>query len=183
MKLLAGLGNFEKKYEKSRHNVGFMAVDNFATGEGLKWKLNPDLMCSIAKTGDYVLIKPNTLMNRSGESVLAVCRYFKIDFKDVLIVYDEIDLPFGKIRLAFNGLSAGHHGVDSVIAALGSVDFGRLRIGVGKPESEHIEISDYVLSDFTKEETKDLKELLSRSSEALRSYLDDGIEATMNRFN
>ena len=191
MKLIVGLGNPGKKYEKNRHNLGFMVAEVFATEQGLTWKKNRDLMCFFAKTREYVFIKPTTYMNESGQSVRAVCEYYGIDSGDVLIICDDLDLDFGKIRLSFNGSSAGHHGIESVTRGLGGPEFARLRIGIGRPSPAAPDSdgkpsknpTDYVLEDFSKEEREKLPEIIAKCQEAVLSYLDEGIEATMNRFN
>lgn len=188
MKLIAGLGNPDKKYAKTRHNLGYMILDNFARKNGFLWKYSPDWMCYFVKTRRFVLMKPITYMNKSGESVLSVSNYFKIEPEDVLIVYDDVDLSYGKLRLAIDGVSAGHHGIDSIIESLSSVDFGRLRVGIGRPLAKDVkgkgqEIVDYVLEEFDHEQAKKLPEVLLLSEDALNSYLDDGLEATMNKFN
>ena len=126
MKLIAGLGNPGEKYRGTRHNLGFMAVDGFARVRGLSWRFSQDWQGYFVKSGEFVLVKPSVFMNRSGEAIRKVMDYFKMDTSDVLVVYDDVDLPFGKVRLAFNGFSAGHHGIDSVIENLG-MEFGRLR--------------------------------------------------------
>ncbi len=183
MKLIAGLGNPGNKYLNSRHNLGFMVIDSFVAQAGLSWQFSQDWLCFFAKNAEAVFVKPSTFMNKSGVSVSAVSNFYNIDAKDILVVYDELDLPFGKVRLAFNGVSAGHKGVDSVIESVGSVDFGRLRVGIGKPENPKMDAADYVLSEFDEAQKKDLKKLISESCSAITSYLADGIEATMNRFN
>jgi len=185
MKLICGLGNPGSKYRANRHNLGFMVVDDFARERGLSWRFSRDWSCYFIRSGEYVLIKPSTFMNRSGGAIRKVADYFKIDADDVLVVYDDIDLPFGKIRLAFNGLSAGHHGIDSVIESLG-MEFGRLRVGISSPRNEvegKEEVSDYVLSDFSSTEKRELGRIISKSAEAITSYLDEGLNSTMNRFN
>lgn len=206
MKLIVGLGNPGNKYRKNRHNLGFMVVDLFVKNLGLSWRYSPDWIAFYAKDNN-VYLKPSTFMNKSGVSVAALANFYNIDSKDVLIIYDDVDLPPGKLRLAFNGLSAGHHGIDSVIECLGGVEFARLRIGIGsprrvlgeagRPSSEATdgkqsekngkgytkEVSDYVLEDFNKEEEKRLPELIKNCEEAINSYISDGIEATMNKFN
>lgn len=181
MKLIVGLGNPGAKYKNNRHNVGFMIVDIFAIEMGLSWRYNRDWMCHFSKTGDYVLLKPSTYMNASGESVAAVASYFGVGAEEVLAIHDELDLEFGKIRLSFDGSSAGHLGVESVNRGLGTHDFVRLRVGIGKPERE--DPSSYVLKDFLEEEKKALPEIVVKCEEAIKSYLDDGLEATMNKFN
>jgi PTH1 family peptidyl-tRNA hydrolase len=181
MKLIVGLGNPGAKYKNNRHNIGFMVADIFAIEEGLSWKYSRDWMCHFAKTRHYIIIKPSTYMNSSGESGRAVCDYFSIESDDVLIIHDELDLAFGKIRLSFDGSSAGHHGVESVNKGLGTSDFARLRVGIGKPSIE--EATKFVLQDFSEDEKKGLPEIIAKCEEAIKSYLDDGLEATMNRFN
>ncbi len=185
MKLIAGLGNPGAKYRGNRHNLGFVVVDNFAKENGLSWRFSQDWSCYFIKRGDSVFIKPSTFMNRSGDSIRKVSDYYKIDPSDVLVVYDDIDLPFGKIRLAFNGLSAGHHGIDSVIENLG-MEFGRLRVGISSPREDgksKEDVSHYVLSDFSASEKKQLSKIISNSTEAITSYLDEGLNSTMNKFN
>lgn len=191
MKLIVGLGNPGKKYAKNRHNLGFMVVDELVRNEGLSWRYSPDWIAYYRKKGDdYVLLKPATFMNRSGLAVKAASNFFKIPKKDILVIHDDLDLPFGKIRLSFDSLSAGNKGIDSIIENLAGVDFGRLRIGIGSPRKAEAgkpkrkaDTEKYVLSDFTKEEQKDLKNIIIMSKEAIKSYLADGVQATMNRFN
>jgi len=188
MKLIVGLGNPGAKYKNNRHNIGFMVLDIFAIEEGLSWKYNRDWMCYFVKTRHYLLIKPSTYMNSSGESVKAVVDYFDIASDDVLAVHDELDLEFGKIRLSFNGSAAGHHGVESVNKGLATLDFARLRVGIGRPsqkatDGKSISAEKYILEDFSDKEKRGLPETIAKCEEAIKSYLDDGIEATMNRFN
>ncbi|MFI5205859.1 MAG: aminoacyl-tRNA hydrolase, partial [Candidatus Paceibacterales bacterium] len=135
MKLIVGLGNPGKKYSDNRHNLGYMAADIFAQDRGFEWTKNSDLMCDLAKDGELIVIKPQTFMNQSGDSVRAVVNFYKVDPKDILVINDDVDLEFGKIRLAFGGSSAGHRGIESTIEGLGTADFNRLRIGVGRPSS------------------------------------------------
>lgn len=181
MKLIIGLGNIGSKYKNNRHNLGFMVVDRIAGKKGLVFKKDTDLMCFIAKDDKAVYIKPTTFMNDSGNSARAVSNYFKIDHKDVLVIYDELDLEFGKIKLSFNGTSAGHHGIDSMIECLATMDFGRLRIGINRPDV--VNSANHVLDDFLPEEKKTLSEVLDKSAAAVETYIADGIMATMNRFN
>src|SRR3989344_4458117 len=134
MKLIVGLGNPGEKFKNNRHNVGFMVVDAFAKHVELSWRYSADLMCYFVKWSNYVLCKPAIYMNKSGEAIRAVSLFYKISHKEVLVVHDDLDLDFGKVRLSFNGTSAGHHGVESTIESLGSMDFGRLRVGIGHPK-------------------------------------------------
>lgn len=198
MKLIVGLGNPGAKYKNNRHNIGFMVVDIFAIEEGLSWKYSRDWMCHFCKTRNFILIKPSTYMNESGESAKVVVDYFSIENDDVLAIHDELDIEFGKIRLSFNGSSAGHHGVESVNRGLGTQDFARLRVGIDSPrrvsdeagrpsqkatDGKSISAERYVLEDFSDKEKRGLPEVIAKCEEAIKSYLDDGIEATMNRFN
>ncbi len=181
MKLIVGLGNPGKKYVANRHNLGFMVADAFAVNRGLAWTKNRDLMGDLAKEGELVVVKPQTFMNRSGDSARAVANFYKIDPKEILVIADDVDLEFGKIRLAFGGASAGHRGVESAIEGLGTADFNRLRIGVGRPTLGEVE--SFVLLDFSSEEKKKLPEVIKRAQEAVDAFLESGIEATMNKFN
>lgn len=187
MKLIVGLGNPGNKYANSRHNLGFMVIDEYVKGLGLSWRYSPDWLCFYTKNASTVFVKPSTFMNKSGVSVSAVANFYNIANEDVIVAYDDVDLPFGKVRLAFNGLSAGHHGIESVIESLGSVDFGRLRVGIGRPEplenGKTIETADFVLEDFGEKEKKELGVVIAKCKDALDSYLLDGIGATMNKFN
>lgn len=179
MKLVVGLGNPGEKYENNRHNLGFMVVEEF--GRGLAWKKERDLLCELAKTPEYIVVKPTTFMNLSGEAVKAVSNFYKIPHKEILVIHDELDLDFGKIRISFDSSAAGHNGVDSVIKSLATMDFNRLRIGVGRPKIKKADR--FVLSDFTKEEKAKLKGVILISMEAVNSFLSEGVVATMNRFN
>ncbi len=181
MKLIAGLGNPGSKYQNTRHNVGFIVVDAFAKRVGLLWKVEKDLLCYLAKNRELVLIKPTTFMNKSGEAVRSAANFFKIEPPDILVIHDDLDLPFGKIRISFDSVSAGHKGVQSAIESLGGSDFARLRIGIGKGDKGEEE--KYVLEGFSPEEKRDLDGLIGRCCEAISSYLDEGIHATMNKFN
>lgn len=179
--------------------MGFLVLEALALSCGLTWKFSPDWLCYFVKTTDYVLVKPNTFMNKSGEAVRIISNYFNIKSDDILVVHDDLDIPFGKTRLAFNGLSAGHKGVESAIESLGTVDFGRVRVGIGSPRrasgevghpgdgesapKKENDVQRYVLDDFSKDEEKELPLIVKKCTEAIKSYLDDGLEATMNKFN
>lgn len=198
MKLIAGLGNSGQKFKNNRHNLGYMIAETVASGRGLSWELNRDLLSLLAKNREVILQKPTTFMNESGQAVCAVARYFKIAVSDILVIHDDVDLDFGKMRLTFGGSAAGHHGVESVISGLSKGDFNRLRIGVGHPlrkatdgkqpsaqlsSTDRIGVNDYVLSDFDSEQKKELSAIITKAVEAVSSYLEAGIDAAMNRFN
>lgn len=182
MKLIVGLGNPGNKFKSNRHNLGFMVCDQMAVDLGIAWTKNRDLISQLAKDREVIIVKPDTFMNKSGESAKAVFNFYKIGHKDLLIIHDDLDLDFGKIRLSFGGSAAGHLGVESVIKSLGTADFCRLRVGIGRPPTQ-VDPEKYVIHDFLQIEKEQLPKIIGKCQEAVRSYLDDGVEATMNRFN
>ena len=192
MKLIAGLGNPGKTYENNRHNVGFMCVSYFAKLHGIKF----DGKQGKARTGkgvvageDVVLARPQTYMNASGDSVKLLLARYQLTPADLLVVHDDMDIPLGKIRIRQGSGSGGHKGVQSIIACLGSQEFMRLRVGIGRPEAEpssffsEDDIINYVLSDFTPEEKQVISEVIPRVSEAIMCLLEEGLEKAMNGFN
>lgn len=185
MKLIAGLGNIGEKYCFTRHNAGFMVLDRWATTEGLSFKTENKLKASITRLKlngeDIILAKPATYMNLSGEAVRAIIDYYKIDVKDILIVYDDLSLDLGKIRYRANGSDGGHNGIKSIIQHLGTKDFARLKIGIGP--QPNIPSENYVLQNFPKEQLEFLKEVLDRAHESIEFYFQNGIEKTQNRYN
>ncbi len=185
MKLIVGLGNPGQEYRDTRHNIGFLVVDTFAKEEAKGWHYSPDYLGYFIKASNYVLLKPSTFMNKSGEAVRNVTNFFKIEKKDVLAIHDDLDLEFGKIRISFDSSSAGHNGVESIIKSLGTMDFARLRIGISHPREKDlkIDVDKYVLEKFDEEEMKELDSIIGKSNEAVRSFISGGIEATMNAFN
>ena len=185
MKLIAGLGNIGQKYTFTRHNVGFMLIDSIAINSGLSLKENSRLKCFMTKfsnnNDDYILIKPTTFMNLSGEAVRAVMDYYKIDIKDVLIVYDDISLELGKIRFRASGSDGGHNGIKSVIQHVGTGNIARLKIGIGPQPSIPSEV--FVLQNFSNEELDKLKEILSIAKEGIACYFTNGIQEAQNKYN
>jgi len=169
--LIVGLGNPGKEYDGTRHNIGFAAIDAFvAANEFGSWIAKKDLKCLQTSTtiGDtrVIAIKPTTFMNLSGEAVQAVASFYKIPADKVAVVHDELDIPFGQIRLRTGGSSAGHNGLKSIIQHLGEA-FGRVRVGVGPKEPEQIDSADFVLGKFTKEQQTHMPELLRETSAIL----------------
>lgn len=169
--LIVGLGNPGKEYNGTRHNIGFSAVDAFVVANEFEpWIAKKDLKClqASATIGDtrVIAIKPTTFMNLSGEAVQAVAAFYKIPADKVIVVHDELDIPFGQIRLRTGGSSAGHNGLKSIIQHLGET-FGRIRIGVGPKEPEQIDSADFVLGKFTKEQQTHMPELLRETSAIL----------------
>lgn len=200
MILVAGLGNPGNKYKYARHNVGFMVVERLAKDllplfRSLRaWKQDDRFKSEICKVSDsLLLVKPQTFMNNSGIGISLVRNYFKIKTTDIWIVYDDIDLPLGKIRIRKGGGSAGHNGIRSAMQLLAQNDFVRIRLGIGrgmkdpkKTSKKNISrslVEKFVLSPFMDSEAGDAKKLVKHASEAIRTCLKDGIETAMSRFN
>ena len=163
MKLIAGLGNIGNKYIFTRHNAGFMLADSFALNNNLIFKENTKLKCFMTNyrdgQNDFLIIKPTTFMNLSGEALRAVTDYYKISVADILVVYDDLALPLGKIRFRNNGSDGGHNGIKSIIQHLGTQDFARLKIGIGPQPNLPSEV--FVLQNFSQEELELLKSTLA----------------------
>lgn len=181
MKLIAGLGNIGDKYCFTRHNAGFMVLDKLALDNNFSFREENKLKCFLAKSGDIIYIKPTTFMNLSGEAVRAVMDYYKINVKDILIVYDDIALDLGRIRFRANGSDGGHNGIKSIIKHVGTKEFDRLKIGIGP--QPNIPSENFVLQNFPKEQLKELKEILKRADEAIEFYLKNDIQKAQNKFN
>ena len=184
--LLVFLGNPGPKYECTRHNAGFMAGDALAKKLGvsinkLRFKA---LTASAEINGEKVLLmKPQTFMNLSGEAVGEAARFYKIPPEHVLVVSDEVSLPLGKLRVRMKGSAGGHNGLKSIIAALGTDAFPRIRIGVGAPPHPDYDMADWVLSVFRNQDLEDMLAASDRAAEAVTTYISDGPERAMNRFN
>lgn len=185
MKLVAGLGNIGDKYTFTRHNAGFMVIDKWAVDNNLSFREEKKLKCFLTKFNyngeDILLVKPTTFMNLSGEAVISVCNYYKIDVRDVLIVFDDLSLELGRMRFRANGSDGGHNGIKSIVQHLGTKDFARLKIGIG-PQPP-IPAESFVLQNFPKEQLDDLKEVLKRATNAIECYLDNGIDKAQNLYN
>lgn len=185
MKLIVGLGNIGKQYEHTRHNMGFDALDAFAELAGVdidreNFKGTYGLLKKTPFPDAVMLLKPSTFMNLSGESVRAAMDYFKIDVEDILIIYDDMDIPVGKIRLRPDGSSGSHNGMKNIIQHLGTDKFKRLRIGIGEPTYSGI---DYVLGKPTKEEQEKIDESIKEATHAIKDYLLNGWDYAMNHYN
>jgi PTH1 family peptidyl-tRNA hydrolase len=191
MKLIVGLGNPGKTYARNRHNVGFQCLNYFARLHSIHfYHRQCQARVGIGKiSGEkLVLARPGTFVNLSGKSVACLVHRHNIPLSDLLVIYDDLDLPLGKIRLRQTGSSGGHKGMNSIIAALGTEDFPRIRVGIGRPQTERQSLSedaivDYVLSDFSRQEEAIIKPVIVRVSEAIDCFLTRGIEAAMNKFN
>lgn len=179
MKLIIGLGNFEEKYLFTRHNAGFMAVDFFVQANSQSFRQEKKLKSMIAKFDDVVVIKPLTYMNLSGEAVRAVMDFYKIDVKDIFVIFDDISLDLGRVRFRASGSDGGHNGIKSIIQHIGTKDFDRLKIGIGP--QPNIPSEAFVLQNFTKNELDKLKETLKQPM--IEDYLKHGIEKVQNLYN
>ena len=183
MKLIVGLGNFEDKYLFTRHNVGFMAVDFFVSQSSQSFKVEKKLKSAIAKFRhngeDIVVIKPLTYMNLSGEALSAVMNFYKIEAKDVFVIYDDIAIDLGIVRFRASGSDGGHNGIKSIVQHLGTKTFDRLKIGIGP--QPNIPSEAYVLQNFAKDELETLKTVLKKPM--IEDYLRVGIEKAQNLHN
>jgi peptidyl-tRNA hydrolase, PTH1 family len=185
VKLVVGLGNPGQKYQRTRHNCGFLVIDRLAAQNSIKVATT---RCE-ARIGEglidgerIVLAKPQTFMNRSGEAVTMLLRRFHVAVEDLVIVYDDLDLPFGRIRVRPQGRAGGHRGVASLIESLAGSSFDRVRVGIGRPPPE-IEPADFVLQPFSKEEEPLLDGVISRAADAVACLVINGSKAAMDQFN
>ena len=184
MYLIAGLGNIGRKYENNRHNTGFMAVDYIAQKHGIaisRTKFNADYGKGRIEGEDVILIKPRTYMNASGEAVRPFADFFRIPDENIIIIYDDIELPLGKLRIRKSGGAGTHNGMKSVIEHLGTTSFPRFRLGVGSPE--HGDVINYVLGDFSAEERKEMDSLIERTEKAVSKMMEKDIDMAMNMYN
>jgi PTH1 family peptidyl-tRNA hydrolase len=182
--LVAGLGNPGREFERTRHNVGWLVLDELARRQGGSWRLKfSGSLAEIRLDGARLaLVKPETYMNESGRSVAAAARFFKVQPESLLVVHDDVDLEPGRLQARRGGGLAGHNGLRSLAQHLGSQDFLRLRIGVGRPErGDPRPVKDWVLSPFAPEE--DAEALIARSADAVETLVREGLEATQQRFN
>jgi PTH1 family peptidyl-tRNA hydrolase len=186
MLLVVGLGNPGAKYANNRHNVGFMVVDRLAErlrAPAFREKFS-GLFTRVA-TPDVVLLKPLTYMNLSGESVQAAMKFFRVSLKEVVVIHDELDLAFGDDRIKVGGGTAGHNGLKSMLQHCGGDGFTRLRVGIGRPQSEKgpDAVVNHVLGDFSSSERSNLQAVLDHAALGVESMIDKGIAQAMNAFN
>jgi PTH1 family peptidyl-tRNA hydrolase len=187
MRLIVGLGNPGREYRATRHNVGFMVADEIAKRHGLTLAMAPSQVPDsfIAKkfgADPFLIGKPLTFMNRSGDAVAALAHYYDIVPADLLVVVDEVALPFGRLRARARGSAGGHNGLKSVIERLGTSEFPRLRLGVGRGDTRR-DLADHVLSKFEADERSALEELITRAADAAEMFAAEGIEKVMNTYN
>lgn len=183
--IIVGLGNIGKEYECTHHNVGFMVLDEVAKANNLEFKLEKKHQAFVAeyiyKGEKHLLVKPTTYMNNSGISVRSIIDYYKKTNEDVLIIYDDLDLPLGQIRIRKNGSAGGHNGIKSIIAHLNTQEFSRVRIGIKK--EKEMDTINYVLSKFSKKELDVLKPTLELMPRMIDDFLTNGTNYIMNHYN
>lgn len=186
MYLIVGLGNPGREYELSRHNVGFIVTDLLVDQWDIKLKAHRRHQARVGKGTiagqEAVVAQPLTYMNLSGQAVGSLARWYRLPPQQIIVVSDDIDLEVGRIRIRPRGHTGGHHGLDSIVAALGSRDFIRLRIGIGRPQRKE-EVADYVLAPFSDQDWELVKAAIHRAVQAIEAILAQGVEKAMNQFN
>jgi len=187
LRLIVGLGNPGRHYARTRHNAGFVAVERLAERWGAAWRRQSKFLARMAvvdRDGKrLVLCEPETFMNASGEAVRAVADFYKAPTNGLLVVIDDADLPLGEIRLRARGSSGGHHGLESIEQHLGTREFARLRIGIGRGQTVFREITGHVLAEFSRAERELMDKVVTRVCEQIECWIDEGISQAMNRFN
>lgn len=188
MKLVAGLGNPGARYRGTRHNVGFDVIDLIAGRERLAFETAPaDALMARWRFADrpdesVLLVKPLTFMNISGQAVGALSHFYKVALSDVLIVCDDVNLPLGRLRVRASGTEGGHNGLRSVAEVLGTIDYARLRIGVGRGDTRR-DLADHVLARFEPDEMSGIEAAVARAADAVGAWVSDGLAKTMNTYN
>jgi len=185
MKLIVGLGNPGRRYDGTRHNIGFDVLDALARRHGLEWETAPrgiEALVARWRTADTVIAKPLTFMNLSGAAVVALLQFYKIDPIDLLVVVDDVNIDLARLRSRPSGSAGGHNGLKSVIGSLGSEQFARLRIGVGRGDDRR-DLADHVLARFESSECSIVAETVDRSADAIELFVAEGIGPVMNRYN
>ena len=183
--LLIGLGNPGREYQTNRHNFGFMLIDRLAVrlgARGLKVQSKAIVTSAIYEERKLILAKPQTYMNLSGQSIQGLANFYKLPLENLLVAHDDLDLPFGSIRMRPGGGPGGQKGIASTIERLGTKDFARLRLGIGRPPGR-MDPAAYVLQDFSRDEAKSLSELLDRAADAALEFVINGLDKAMNKFN
>ena len=183
--LIIGLGNPGREYKDNRHNFGFMLIDRLAVrlnARGMKLQSKAIVTNAIYEERKLILAKPQTYMNLSGHSVQGLAHFYKLPLENLLVAHDDLDLPFGTIRLRPGGGPGGQKGVASTIERLGTKDFARLRLGIGRPPGR-MDPAAYVLQDFSRDDMKILSEILDRAADAALEFVINGLDKAMNKFN
>ena len=183
--IVVGLGNPGNEYKLTRHNVGFCVIDALEKEYNISVN-KPKFRALVGETriGDkkIILVKPQTYMNSSGESVREICDWYKIPTSDIIVVYDDIDIPWKKLRVRPSGSAGSHNGLKSIVSLLGSEEFKRVRVGIGKPPRE-FDLVDYVLGKFNEDEKKDLGLVIDKAKDAVKCIIESDINNAMNKFN
>lgn len=185
LKVIVGLGNPGREYDRTRHNIGFMIIDELAEHLMIsldKTKFNGIYGVGTVKGEKVILLKPLTYMNLSGESLKPLMSYYDVSPEDILVIYDDLDLPSGKVRLRTKGSAGGHNGIKSIVQHLKTQEFNRIRVGIDRP-TNGMKISDYVLGKFTNEEMVDMKEAIDKSIKASEDWIHTPFLEVMNRYN
>lgn len=185
MYIIAGLGNPTKEYEKTRHNAGFEVIDVLADQMGVSVsERKHKALCGkgVLEGQKVILAKPQTFMNLSGESIRAMMDYYKVDADEVIIIYDDISLEPGQLRIRAKGSAGGHNGIKSIIAHMGTQEFPRIKVGVGE-KPKQMDLADYVLGRFSVEEQKIMNEAFQDAAKAAAMMISEGVEPAMNHFN
>lgn len=183
--LIVGLGNPGREYKENRHNVGFMVVDRLTVRlDGRLSRVQAKALVGSVNYENYkvILAKPQTYMNLSGQSIQGLARFYKLPLENMIVAHDDLDLPFGTIRIRPGGGPGGQKGIASTIERLGSKDFPRLRIGIGRPPGR-MDPAAYVLQDFARSDLRSLSEVLDRAADAVLTFISEGLNAAMNKFN
>ena len=186
MYIIAGLGNPGREYEKTRHNTGFLALDALSKALGVrvnKPKFQGEVGVCEYKGKRLILLKPQTYMNLSGESVSPAAAFYKVPPEHIIVVSDEVSLPIGKLRIRKSGSAGGHNGLKNIIAMLGTDAFPRIRMGVGAPPHADYDMADWVLSSFKNQDADDMRSLAVRVCDAVECYIAEGPDRAMNKFN
>jgi PTH1 family peptidyl-tRNA hydrolase len=183
--LLIGLGNPGREYRDNRHNFGFMLIDRLCVrleARGMKLQSKAIVTSATYQGLKLILAKPQTYMNLSGQSIQGLAHFYRLPLEQLLVAHDDLDLPFGTIRVRPGGGPGGQKGVASAIERLGTKDFARLRLGIGRPPGR-MDPADYVLQDFSRDDMRTVSEILDRAADAALCFVSDGLEKTMNKFN
>ncbi len=186
MYLIVGLGNPGPRYALTRHNIGFMAIDLFVSGLGpATWQEEHKSHTLKVKLDDQVVLlaKPMTYMNKSGEALVSLMNYYKVPLENILVVYDEIDVSFAKMKIQKARSPGGHNGLKNITELLGTNEFARLRLGVSRPPHPEMDVADYVLGKFSSDEQSQMTDFLNRAGDAIESFIFSGLEKTANIIN
>ncbi len=180
MYLIIGLGNIGEKYQLTRHNVGFLVIDEITKNLQTTNINKSNFKAEVSKTSNNLFVKPNTYMNNSGQAVVAIKDYYKINIENVIVIHDDLDLPFGTVKFKIGGGHGGHNGLKSIDSCIGK-EYIRVRVGIGKPQDKN-EVVNYVLSNFSKEELNKLEGIISHTIKAIEALQSESIDEVKTKF-